>query len=268
MIKIRSPRYEQSEITLPQNVAQLNVAFNGELCSSNGESFEIKRNIIDLLKKDPEKLSPAEYSNFLSITASVYEDVWRTKSLGLITGHDFPIEREMRYLYDWVEPKPNQLIVDLGCSTALYARKLKAYQSASDVIALDFSIPMLEEARKRADADNCELYLVRADARKQPFFSEQVDAIVCGGTLNEFSEVRKVLFECKRVLKPNGRFFLMHLLEAETWWGKGLQLTAKGGGVQFHSKSEINELFEEAGFQLLKQHTEGIVCFSLLTTSA
>lgn len=268
MIKIRSPRYEQSEISLPQNVAQLNVAFNGELCASNGESFQIKRNIIDLLKENPENLSPAEYSNFLSVTASVYEDVWRTRSLGLITGNDFPIEREMQYLFDWVAPKPNELIVDLGCSTALYARKLKDQQSAADIIALDFSIPMLEEARKRASAENIELYLIRADARKQPFFSEQVDAIVCGGTLNEFSELRKVLYECKRVLKPNGRFFLMHLLEAETWWGKGLQLTAKGGGVQFHSKNEINELFEEAGFTLLRQHTEGIVCFSLLTTVA
>jgi SAM-dependent methyltransferase len=249
-------------------VAQLNVAFNGELCSSNGEIFQIKKNILDLLKENPSNLSPAEYSNFLSVTASVYEDVWRTRSLGLITGNDFPIEREMQYLYDWVAPKPNELIVDLGCSTALYARKLKEHQSAADLIALDFSNPMLEEARKRAEADGAELYLIRADARKQPFFSEQVDAIVCGGTLNEFSEVRKVLYECKRVLKPDGRFFLMHLLEAETWWGKGLQLTAKGGGVSFHAKDEINDLFKEAGFKLLKQHTEGIVCFSLLTTSA
>jgi len=65
------------------------------------------------------------------------------------------------------------------------------------------------------------------NARTQPFFSEQVDAIVCGGTLKWFSEVRKVLYECKRVLKPDGRYFLMHLLEAETWWGKGLQITQK-----------------------------------------
>lgn len=266
MIKIRSPRYEQSEISLPQNVAQLNITFNGELCASNGESFQIKRNIIDLLKEDPEKLSAAEYSNFLSITASVYEDVWRTKSLGLLTGNDFPLEREMQYLYDWIDPKPNELIVDLGCSTALYARKLKAHQSSSDVIALDFSIPMLEEARKRAEADGVEIYLIRADARKQPFFSEQVDAIVCGGTLNEFSEARKVLYECRRVLKPKGRFFLMHLLEAETWWGKGLQLTAKGGGIHFHTKNEVNTLFSDAGFKVIRQHTEGIVCFSLLTT--
>lgn len=264
MIKLRSPKYEQAEIVLPQNMAQLHISLNGEVCSSNGECFGIQRNILDLLGSDPEDLTMAEYSNHFGLTASAYEDLWRTRSLSILTGHDFPIEREIRYLNDWLNPKPNQVIVDLGCSTALYARELKKHTPSVDLIALDFSLPMLEEARKRSLAETTELFLVRANAKKLPFFSEQIDAIACGGTLNEFSDSRKVLYESRRVLKTGGLFFLMHLLTAETWYGKALQLSAQAGGIQFWSKSKVNELFESTGFKISKQHTEGVVCFTLL----
>lgn len=264
MIKLRSPKYEQAELILPQNMAQLNVSLNGELCSSNGECFQIQKNILDLLGKEPDGLTMAEYSNHFGITASAYEDLWRTKSLSILTGHDFPIEREIRYLNDWLDPKPNHLILDLGCSTALYARELKKKNASIDVVALDFSTPMLEEARKRALADETEVFLVRANAKKLPFFNEQLDAIACGGTLNELSDPRKVLYECRRSLKDEGKFFLMHLLVAETWYGKALQLSAQAGGIQFWTKPKVNELFESSGFKISKQHTEGIVCFTLL----
>lgn len=264
MIRIRSPKFEQAEIPVPANVAQLAMPYNGEVCSTKGECFPIKKNIIDLLGEEPKNMSPAEYSNHFGLTASSYEDLWRKRSLSILTGNEFPLEREMTYLLDWMEPKANQVIIDLGCSSALYAREIKKKQAACDVVALDFSKPMLKEAYNRAKNDELEVYLLRADARKLPFFAEDVDGIVCGGTLNEFSDPRKVLYECRRVLKKGSRFFLMHLLEAESWYGKVLQASAKAGGIKFWSRSKVNELFESAGFEIKNQHREGIVCFTLL----
>lgn len=264
MLKIRSPKNEQAEIPVPPNAADLRVPYNGELCSSKGDCFPVKRNIIDMLQDTPKKLTAAENSNHFGLTAAVYEDLWRTRSLSILTGHDFPIEREARYLVDWIEPKANEKIIDLGCSTALYARLLKKACRSADLVALDFSEPMLVEARKRIEADQLDIYLLRADARQLPFFAGDIDAIVCGGTLNEFSESRKVLYEARRILKDGGRFFLMHLLEAETWYGKLLQSSAKAGGITFWSLKSVNELFESCGFTIKKQHREGIVCFTLL----
>jgi ubiquinone/menaquinone biosynthesis C-methylase UbiE len=154
--------------------------------------------------------------------------------------------------------------LDLGASTALYARALKAAQPKASIVALDFSLQMLEEARIKSEADETDLYLVRADGRDLPFFSKTFDGIVMGGTLNELSDPVKVLYEANRVLKKEGCFFMMHLIKSDAWYGRLLQESVGLGGIKFWTVEESNELFKRAGFSIDKQITRGIVCFSRL----
>jgi len=74
----------------------------------------------------------------------------------------------------------------------------------------------------------------------------------------------KALYECRRVLKPGGTFFVMYLLKAETWAGRLLQKSAEVGGIQFWSLSEADALFERCGFEVKRRSTLGIVDFVLL----
>lgn len=78
---------------------------------------------------------------------------------------------------------------------------------------------MLEEARIKAEADETDIFLLRADGRDMPFFSKTFDGIVMGGTLNELSDPTKVLYEANRVLKKEGSFFVMHLIKSDAWYG-------------------------------------------------
>lgn len=157
-----------------------------------------------------------------------------------------------------------RIILDLGASTALYARALKAAQPKADIVALDFSTQMLEEARIKAEADETDIFLLRADGRDMPFFSKTFDGIVMGGTLNELSDPTKVLYEANRVLKKEGSFFVMHLIKSDAWYGRLLQDSMGLGGIKFWTKDESNDLFKQAGFRVDKQITRGIVCFSRL----
>ncbi len=262
-LHVRSPLHDRETIEVPEKVSHLSKPFNGTVGSAKGDEYLISNNIIDLLPAEKE-YSLAQSTNHWKVTASVYEDLWRKRSLTLLTGEDFPIEKEKELLLEWVKPKAGSTYLDVGCSTALYARTLKAAEPKSSLVALDFSKAMLLEARLKAEADQTDMYFVRADGREMPFFGKTFDGVVLGGTLNELTDELKVLFECRRVMKDSGVMFMMHLIKSEHWAGRLLQESAEWSGIHFWSVDDSNELFERAGFTVEEQFTRGIVCFTRL----
>lgn len=263
-LELRSPQFERASVTIPEEVKHLQKTFNGTVCSKEGDEYAISNNIIDLLGDESVSMSWAQSSNHWKVTAAVYEDIWRKRSLSLLSGEQFPIEKEKKFLIDWLKPKAGKLYMDIGCSTALYARLLKKDQPESEVVALDFSRQMLEEARLKAEADETDIYLLRADARQLPFFSATFDGLMMGGTLNELMEPLKVLYEARRVIKKNGVFFMMHLVKSDYWYIRLLQDSAEFSGLKFWTVDESNREFERAGFSIADQFTQGIVCFTKL----
>lgn len=266
-LELRSPIDERATIHVPENIAELDTPFNGSVCSKEGDEYIVKNNIIDLLGKEPDFSSLANSTNHFKLTASIYEDIWRKRSLSLLSGEDFPIEKEHELLIEWTAPKAGGLYLDLGCSTALYGRALKAAQKDSNIVALDFSSQMLEEARLKAEADETDMYLLRANGKELPFFSKTFDGIVMGGTLNELSEELKVLYEARRVIKQDGVFFIMHLIKSDAWYGRLLQESVSLGGIKFWNIEESNKLFKQSGFKVVDQLVKGIVCFTKLVAN-
>lgn len=263
-LELKAPGDERQFFAIPANTADLTRAYNGNVCSDDGNECQIKNNIIHLIDEAPGNITLAQNTNFWSVTARLYEETWRKRSIGLISGEEFSIEDEKKLLESWVRPLPGELIVDAGCSTALYARAILTREPSARVVALDFSLQMLEEARKRSMQEGHNIFLLRADASAMPFYAESVDAVVCGGSLNEFNNPEKVLYEIRRILKKTGRCFMMHLLEANTWAGRILQAGSKTGGLHFWSEPESDRLFGKAGLSVARRHKTGIVCFSLL----
>lgn len=264
IFQVRSPLFDSESIDIPEETSNLSKPFNGTISSGKGDEYLIRNNILDLITKQKD-FTLAQSTNHWTLTASLYEDLWRKRSLSLLTGEPFPIEKEKELLIEWVNPKPGGVYLDVGCSTALYARALKKAAPDSRVVALDFSKQMLTEARLKAEADQTDLFLIKADARDMPFFGKTFDGIVIGGTLNELSDELKVLFECKRILKEGGVMFVMHLIKSEYWYARLMQNSAEWGGLQFWTVKESNELFERADFKIEDQFTKGIVCFTKLS---
>lgn len=263
-LELRSPKYERASITIPAEVGNLQKNFNGTICSNKGDEYRIKNNVVDLLGEDPVSMSWAQSSNHWKVTAALYEDIWRKRSLSILTGEEFPIEKERELLIDWLNLQPQKLYLDIGCSTGLYGRLVKKMQPDCTVISLDFSLQMLEEARIKSEAEGVDHYLLRADARYLPFFGAHFDGLMMGGTLNELTDPLKVLFEARRVIKKDGTFFMMHLIKADAWYARLLQNSAEFGGLKFWTIDESNMLFERAGFEVVDQFSKGIVCFTKL----
>lgn len=266
-LEFRSPRYEQASITIPEEVSNLQKPFNGSVCSSRGDEYPIRNNILNFLPDDLPSMNWAQSSNHWKLTAALYEDIWRKRSLSLLTWEEFPIQREKELLIQWLKPGEGKTYLDIGCSTALYARLVKQAEPGCRVVAIDFSQQMLEEARLKGEAEGTDLFLLRADAGKLPFFAAAFDGLMMGGTLNELTDPLKALYEARRVIRKDGIFFMMHLVKGAAWYTRLLQDTAGLSGLKFWTVDESNQLFERGGFSIADQSVRGVVCFSKLSPS-
>lgn len=99
-------------------------------------------------------------------------------------------------------------VLDVACGTGDLSLVL-AEAGAARVIGLDFCRPMLEIARRKADADSRSIPFVEGDALRLPFADETFDAVTIAFGLRNLAGVADGLRELRRVLKEGGRLAVL-----------------------------------------------------------
>jgi SAM-dependent methyltransferase len=236
------------------------------ICAQCGAHFPIHDHVLDLSQRgDNGFLTSAGLSNLLPLLPWAYENVWRPRSLSLLTGEPFPVAREIKLLNDWLMVQPDELVIDLGASTDLYARGLAKQNTSATIIAIDMAPGMLRAGHKYATQEGvANIAHIRAPIQRLPFADASADAVVCGGSLNEFRSMTEALHEARRVIKPDGRMFAMSLLQANSRTGRLSQWSAGWGGIHFPSLVEFNAAIESTGWAQARQQVFGVVVFTLL----
>jgi trans-aconitate methyltransferase len=98
---------------------------------------------------------------------------------------------------EWLDPKPGERILDLGCGDGQLTRKIVA--AGAQVVGVDASPAMVEGALgKGVDARLC-----NAEALS---FSSEFDAVFSNAALHWVRDQDAMLAGVKRALKPGGRF--------------------------------------------------------------
>jgi demethylmenaquinone methyltransferase/2-methoxy-6-polyprenyl-1,4-benzoquinol methylase len=95
-------------------------------------------------------------------------------------------------------------VLDVACGTGDLSLVL-ARAGAGEVVGLDFCRPMLEIARRKAEADGREIPFVEGDALRLPFEDESFDVVTIAFGLRNLAGVAEGLRELLRILKPGGR---------------------------------------------------------------
>ena len=113
----------------------------------------------------------------------------------------------------FAEIEEGEMILDLGCGagidSVLAARRTG---STGHVIALDFLPEMLERTcAAAAEAGLANIETVEAEMEAIPLADESVDHVVSNGVINLSARKRRVLAECARVLRPEGKLSLSDL---------------------------------------------------------
>ncbi len=223
------------------------------------------RNVIANRLPSHARLTLAQQSNLIPITAALY-DAWRVRSLSLLTGESYTLEREFALMLDWLEVKPDQNFLDVGTSTGNYAMTLA--RKGNHVTAIDISKPMLEKAQTRIQTElEPELAglitLEQANAEALPYPDSSFDGVVLGATLNEFNSTRAGLLECARVLKPGGRIFMMYLRQSDTGLGRVVQALFELGQIRFPNRDTVRATLQEAGLERTRAEMRRAVTIEL-----
>ena len=101
-------------------------------------------------------------------------------------------------------------VLDLGCGTGWFARKLAAMGQVGAVTGVDLSQGMVQEARKKSSQD---VGWIVADAEHLPLQDASCDLIFSNLMIQWCEDPRAVFRECRRVLRPGGRLMVSSLLD-------------------------------------------------------
>ncbi len=226
--------------------------------------------IFDAMGRRRAPLTIAQIANVTWPTPSLYERVWRRRSLSLLSGRPFPIAEELAELQAAVSvvfdptaalsaSSSRGLAVDIGCSEGLYTRHLASH--GWQVVAVDHSRGFLVRARQRIvneQVDPTRVTLVRAVAQQLPIVSGSVDAVAIGGSLNEIGDASAAMAEVARVLRPGGVLFSMHLVAAQQRLGRSMQTAARAAGIRPYDQIATETLLGD-GFVTRSWSVDGVV---------
>ena len=158
-------------------------------------------------------------------------------------------------------------ILDLACGSGDVAEMLRKALPNAQVIGLDFSRPLLTQAKDRGLPE-----LAEADALKLPFADGSFDAVTIAFGLRNFSDRKAGLKEIARVLKKGAVFGLLEFspppMPWKIFWNLYLhhlmplvaQAVAKQGDsfrylaqsiTDFPSPSALNHELSSTGLKLL-----------------
>ena len=205
-----------------------------------------------------------------------YERGWRQGFAAAgFPGPDKEAEMVMDYFAPVAEGKETSTVVDMSCATGLFTRRLAKSNKYGRVLGCDYSDSMLQEARRRINADpelrgrkagQTRLDLVRLDVGNIPMREGSVDALHAGAAMHCWPDLDSALSEVYRVLKPGGRYFATTFLAQ---YFRGLQASENGQtgpDIQafqyFASTEELKDMLVKAGFEEDKVSVEvlGTAC--------
>jgi malonyl-CoA O-methyltransferase len=99
-------------------------------------------------------------------------------------------------------------ILEIGCGTGKNTRLLAAI--AGEVLALDFSEAMIEQARQKLSFDNV-TFRVADITQPWPVEACSIDLVTCNLVLEHIENLGFILSEAARVLAHGGRIFISEL---------------------------------------------------------
>ncbi len=142
-------------------------------------------------------------------------------------------------------------IVDLGCGTGRYSEPLAVHFEA-DVIGLDPSEKMLEEARKKTPRRG--VIFEQASGETLPVEENSTDLVVMSMVFHHLREPRSTASECHRVLREGGCVCLRNSTVDAIESFSYLKFFPSVRSIieeQLPTRGRVRSTFEEAGFHTI-----------------
>jgi demethylmenaquinone methyltransferase/2-methoxy-6-polyprenyl-1,4-benzoquinol methylase len=114
---------------------------------------------------------------------------------------------------DWLNPQPGMASLDVAGGTGdiafRIAKRTRAKGEEAKIIVCDINLPMLEQGRRRPEADAANIAWVCGDAEDLPIEDASQDAYTIAFGIRNTTHLDDALDEAYRVLRPGGRFLCL-----------------------------------------------------------
>jgi demethylmenaquinone methyltransferase/2-methoxy-6-polyprenyl-1,4-benzoquinol methylase len=114
---------------------------------------------------------------------------------------------------DWLNPQPRMAVLDVAGGTGdiafRVAKRTRAKGEQAQITVCDINLPMLEQGRRRPEANTANIAWVCGDAENLPIEDAGQDAYTIAFGIRNATHLADVLAEAYRVLKPGGRFLCL-----------------------------------------------------------
>ncbi|MCI0422150.1 MAG: class I SAM-dependent methyltransferase [Acidobacteria bacterium] len=228
-------------------------------CSGCKRSYSLQNGILDFLAgtQQLEVITPFQRLMQFPPVIAIYEKYWRP--LGFFVASSSSFRQFSTHLIKRVDPQKRRTILDLACGPGVFACPMAA-QTSGWVIGFDLSLPMLQQARKKADLNKLRnILFVRGSALSLPFRNDALDAVLCTGALHLFDRPEAGLAEIARTLSREGHLVCQTTLKPRHWAGlvSFLERVIRFGF--FASIEDLNEKLRLAGIQVERQWSRRII---------
>ena len=160
-------------------------------------------------------------------------------------------------------------LLDVPVGTGVFTVKKYALMNRADIVCLDYSHDMLDQARDRfwkEGIGNCRL--VQGDVGALPFEDGSFDIVLTMNGFHAFPDKEKAYSEVNRVLKAGGRLVGCFCIRGEsrrTDWLMDRILSRKGWFTPpFETFDSLKERLEK-GYRLDEYHREGSIVYFMAT---
>jgi len=155
----------------------------------------------------------------------------------------------------------NEVVVDVATGAGHTALTLAPH--VREVIAIDFTVPMLEAAQQLAKERNItNIRFVEGDAHALPLADSSVDVVACRKSAHHFINAAQAVHEWARILKPGGKVIFVDTIAPEEpaldAFVNAIEVLRDPSHIRNNSVSQWITLLIEAGITASATRTWGI----------
>lgn len=167
---------------------------------------------------------------------------------------DLFLKPQKRKFFDRINALPHGVLLEIGVGNGAHFK----YYSRHHIIGIDTSRSMLHHAFRHQTSN---ITLIHMSGESLQFPSAQFDYVVMSHVVAVVDDREKLMAEVYRVLKPNGKVFILNHFTPDNWL-KYLDRIAGNFSGLLHFKSVFHPShLNLAGFRLLSELNAGFFSY-------